>query len=255
MNKVQAIAKSVKNTVAKHSPELLTVLGIAGMITTTVLAVRATPKALRLIEEKERENSESPVELTPIEKAKTAWKCYIPAAVTGTASIACLVGANSVSLKRQAALATAYTLVENNMKEYKEKVVETVGEKKEQAVREAVAKSQLEKNPVSKSEVVVETKGDTLCYDVVSGRYFKSTIDKIKRIENELNREMRDSMYVSLNEFYGALGLHTIALGDDLGWNIDSGYIDVRFDAQLADDGTPCLVLNYSVGPQYNYRS
>lgn len=255
MNKVTMITRNVKNVVAKHSPEILTVLGIAGMVTTTILAVRATPKALQLIEEQKCKKTEESADLTLPEKAKTAWKCYIPAAATGIASVACLVGANSISLKRQAALATAYTLSETAMKEYQEKVVETVGEKKEQTIKEAVAKSRIEKNPVSSNEIIVTPKGDTLCYDVISGRYFKSNIDKIRRIENELNREMRDAGYISLNEFYSVLGLNNIAIGDDLGWNIDSGYIDLRFSSQLADDGTPCLVLDYSVGPQYNYFS
>lgn len=245
---ITAFVNSMKKGVAKNSSAILTGIGIAGMITTTVLAVRATPKALYLIDEKEAKQAKR---LAPKEVVSTAWKCYIPAAVTGALSVVCLIGANSVNARRNTALAAAYTLSESTLKEYQEKVVETVGARKEEAVRDSVAKDKLDRNPVNSKEVILTQKGDTLCYDVVSGRYFKSDIDKLKKAENNLNRQMRDDMYITLNEFYCEIGLPTIPIGDDLGWNIDNGYIDLRFSSQLADDGTPCLVIDYQVAPQY----
>lgn len=247
------IAKSVQMTVSKHSPEILMGIGIAGMLTTTILAVRATPKALRLIDEKKEELETD--KLTPVDTVKTCWKCYIPAAVSGSLSVACLISANSVNARRNAALATAYALSETALKEYQEKVVETIGEKKEQVVHDAIAKDKVTKNPVSTSEVIITEKGNTLCYDTVSGRYFKSDIEKLKKAANELNFRLRDEMYVSVNDFYYEIGLKSISIGDDIGWNIDRGYINLKFSSQLADDGTPCLVLSYGVGPRYDYRS
>ena len=92
-----------------------------------------------------------------------------------------------------------------------------------------------------------------MCFDVLSGRYFKSDIDLIKRVENNINKRMFNDMYISLNEFYIELGLEPIGIGDDLGWSVDKGMIDIDFSSQLADDGTPCLVIDYSVSPKYNY--
>ena len=109
-------------------------------------------------------------------------------------------------------------------------------------------------HPAKESEIIFVGDGETLCYDVLSGRYFKSKIDKIKKAENDLNRRMRDEMYISLNDFYYEVGLEPIKLGDDLGWNIDNGYIDLRFSSQLATDGTPCLVIDYGYGPRYDFR-
>ncbi len=254
MNKpnLSKIAKWIRTAISKHSPEILTGIGIAGMVTTTVMAVRATPKALILIEDKKVENDVD--ELTPVETIKTTWTCYIPAAITGCLSIFCLIGANSVNARRNAALATAYTLSESALKEYQEKVIEAIGEKKEQSVRDAVAKDRIDRNPVSNREVIITERGNTLCYDVISGRYFKSDIDKLKKVENELNRQMRDEMYISLNEFYYEIGLNPTNIGDDLGWSIDHGYIDLNFSSQLAEDGTPCLVINYQVAPRYEYN-
>lgn len=260
--------KTVKTALIDHTPEILTGIGIGGMLTTVILAVRATPTALKLIEEeKERQNDELLAEaeaneqeicaqvtyLKPAEVIKTCWKCYIPAAVVGGMSTACLIGANSVHTKRHTALAAAYSLSETALKEYQEKVVETIGEKKEQAVRDSIAKDKIEKDPISNHEIVFTGRGGTLCYDVTSGRYFKSDIDAIKKAVNDLNRRMRDEMYISLNEFYFEIGLDSISIGDDLGWNLDNGYIDPNFSAQLAPDDTPCMVVSHSVPPKYGY--
>ena len=152
MNKpnLSNLFKTIKAGTMKHSPEILTGIGIAGMITTTVLAVKATPKALRLIDAKKRDifdnldpedisgNSTdyTEVSLTPLEVVKTAWKPYSAAAVTCVASVTCLIGASSVNAKRNAALATAYELSKTALSDYKEKVVETIGEKKEKTIRE-----------------------------------------------------------------------------------------------------------------------
>ena len=244
---------SLKTAIKKHSPEILTGIGITGMITTTVMAVRATPKALILIEERKEEIGAEKLEA--MDMVKTTWACYIPAAITGTLSVACLIGASSVNARRNAALATAYTLSESALKDYQGKVIEMFGEKKNEAVKDAVAKDKVEKNPVITREVIITEKGNTLCYDAISGRYFKSDIEKIKKAECELNRQMLDDMYVSLNDFYYEIGLDSVKLGDELGWNVDSGYIDLSFSSQLASDGTPCLVIDYSVAPRYDYRN
>lgn len=249
------LANLMSNTrrfINKRSPEILTGIGIAGMITTTVLAVRATPKALQLIEEKKNEDWVD--ELSPLEVVKTAWKPYVPAAVTGVASVACLIGASSVNAKRNAALATAYKLSETALSEYREKVIETIGEKKEKTVRDKVAEERVKKNPVSKSEVIVTNNGTTLCFDPISARYFKSSIDKIKRAENELNKQMLHDIsgYVSLNDFYDELGLDHTSVGDELGWNVDR-LIDISFSSQLNDNGEPSVVLDYLVAPKYDF--
>ena len=245
------IIKSVKATISKHSPEILTGIGIAGMVTTTILAVKATPKAIKLIEAEKRAKHVDA--LSPVDTVKTVWKCYIPAAMTGASSIACLIGSNAINAKRNAALTTVYTLSEMARNEYKEKVIQTIGEKKERTIKEKVDAERIKRDPVSKKEVIITEKGTTLCYDHVFGRYFKSDIDIINRAMNKINREIVINMYASLNDFYAELGLSPVEMGYDLGWNIDDGTIEIEPSSQLADDGTPCLVIDYSVSPKYNY--
>ena len=255
MNKegLKRTIKSAERVLTKYSPGILTGIGIAGMIGATFMAVKATPKALYLIETKKEESEVE--ELTPVETIKTCWKCYIPATLATVLSIICLIGASTVSAKRNAALATAYSISEAALREYQEKVVEVVGEKKEKAVRDAVAKDQIERDPVTKSEVVIiDSNSNTLCYEPLSGRYFKSTIDKIKKAEIKLDRQMIQEMYVSLNDFYWEIGLDGTDLGDKMGWNLSKGYMDLSFSSQLADDGTPCAVIVYGIPPVYDYQ-
>lgn len=246
------LVTSTRQFVSKRSPEILTGIGIAGMISTTVLAVKATPKAMELIEMKKKE--EWADKLSPVEIVKVAWKPYIPAIVTCVASTTCLIGASSVNAKRNAALATAYKLSETALSEYREKVIETIGEKKERAVRDKVAEERVKKNPVSKNEVIVTGNGKTLCFDPISGRYFMSSIEMIKRAENTLNKQMLHDItgYVSLNDFYDEIGLDHTSVGDDLGWNTNQ-LIDIEFSSQLNDNGEPSVVLDYLVAPKYDF--
>lgn len=248
------ILKETRIILTKHSPEILTGLGIAGMITTTVLAVKATPKALKLIEDYEETVLFDHEKIKPIEAVKLTWKCYIPAVITGTVSITCLIGASSVNIRRNAALATAYKLSETALTEYREKVVETIGENKEKTVREAVAKDKIEKNPVSEKEVIITGNGDSLCFDPLSSRYFMSNIEAIKKAENTINKRMIQDItgYASINDFYDEIGLSHTEIGDYLGWNSEN-LIDLDIGAHKADDGRPSLVIGHYNRPQYDY--
>ena len=261
MNK-QALTKVVRDartTLSRHSPEILIGIGIAGMLSTTVLAVKATPKALLLMEERKRELEVE--KLTPIETVKTTWKCYVPAAVSGVASIACLIGSNSVNTKRNAALATAYKISETAFSDYRAKVIETIGEKKEKTVRDKVSKEQITNNPVNHTEIIVTGKGKTLFYDNHSGRYFYSDLELIKRAANKLNRDIITDPFdggVTLNQFYEEIGLSGTATGDALGWTLSGGLIEIYPSAQIAEEGSehegePCLVINYEIPPQYGF--
>lgn len=256
--------KSAQISLSKHTPEILTGFGIAGMITTTILAVRATPKALVLLQDAEIEKYDEQVKagvepdelvgLTSVEVVKTAWKPYIPAAVTCAASVACLIGASSVHVRRHAAIATAYKLSETALSEYREKVVEHIGEKKEHTIREKVAEKRVKDNPVSKNEVIVTGTGDTRFYDPMSGRHFYSTVEKVKKAENDINKRMIHDIcgYASLNEFYDEINLPRTDVGDMVGWNTDK-LIDMDVSAQVDDDGQPSIVLDYLSRPEYNY--
>lgn len=246
---------SIRTVIFKHSSEILTGLGIAGTITALVMVGKAAPKAVILIDEKKKELGKE--KLSPLELGQTVWKCYLPAAMTETVSVICIIGANSINTKRNAALATAYSLSETALRTYQDKVVETIGEKKEQEIRDSIAKEQIATiGAIPEQNVISTGHGDTLCFDCITRRYFRSDINFIKKMVNDLNRTMRDEMYVSLNDFYLALGLEEMdpRVGDELGWNIDKGYIDLNYSSQLTDNGVPCLVIGYALAPKYGYK-
>ena len=98
----------------------------------------------------------------------------------GGLTIACIISAHTVNHKRNAALASLYSLTEKSLREYQAKVIETIGKNKERQVRNAVAEQNIKENPVSTKEVKITGKGETLCYDAISGRYFKSDVEKNK---------------------------------------------------------------------------
>lgn len=248
---LRKLARDVCASVSENAPEILILAGITGFITTVGLAIDATPKALRIIEE-ERENRET--DISKKDALKLTWKCYIPTVITGTISVGCILYAHSEHTKRQAALATAYALSESTLKDYQAKVKETVGKKKEQIIQDEIAKDQIEKHPVSSSEVIVTGKDKHLCYDALSSRYFESSVNKLEKAENTLNRRLRDEMWVSLNEFYWELDLPSAKIGDDLGWHIDDGGIELRLSTQLSENDEPCIVINYVVAPRYRPR-
>lgn len=241
--------KNTQKALKKHSPEILTGIGIAGMIATTVTAVKATPKALRMIDAKEIEEDRR---LSTKEAIAVSWKCYVPAAITGIFSTACLIGASSVNVHRNAALATAYTISETALKEYKEKAVEVVGEKKEQAIRDAVAKEQLEKANIKERTFIPTGKGETPCFDPLTNACFKSDMETLRKAENTLNKQMRDDMVITVNEFLQEIGLEPCdaSVGENLGWEIDRGYIELDFSSQLVD-GVPYLVIGHHNPPHY----
>ena len=247
----KGLVDGIKKTMIRKSPEILIGIGIAGMVTATVLAVKATPKALDLIHEKKEELGVE--KLTAGETVKAAWKCYIPAVATCALSTACIISSSTVHSKRNAAIAAAYELSQKALVDYKDAVIDTIGEKKEQIVKEKIAENQLKEDPVSKKEVILTGKGSTLCYESLSGRYFESDMESIKHAVNVLNAQMLDDMYVNLNDFYDLIGLSYTDMGEKLGWSIDDGLVETSFSAKTTDDGQLCLVLDYSTQPKYNF--
>ena len=258
--------QKIGRVLSQNSPLILIGMSVAGLVTTVVMAVRVTPKAVRLIEnakynlaleEDEQGNVTEPMKLdfTTMDVIKTTWKLYIPAVIMGGVTISCIIGANSINLRRNAALASVYSLTEATLKEYQEKVVETIGKGKEQKIKDGIAKDRIIKNPPNDATIIITGKGETLCYDALSGRYFKSDIESIRKILNELNSSLMNEMTISLNDVYFALGMSNIKLGEELGWTIDDGLMEFHFSSQLSEDGIPCLVIDYTVDPLFDYRN
>ena len=243
---------SLKMFLKKNSSTILSCVGAVGVVATAVTAVKATPKALELIEERK---TELEVEKIPVgEIVKTSWKCYIPSIAIGLSTITCIFGANVLNKRSQAALISAYSLLDSSFKEYKEYTNELYGEDADEKIREAIAKDKYSKLPFK----VTEEK--QLFYDMISGRYFESTLMEMYRAEYELNRCYAKFGYVCLNDFYDLIGVDRVEGGYDVGWSIDAsnmfyGYdcIDFEHELVLLEDGLECYVLITPFPPTADY--
>lgn len=251
---VSTLIQSIRATTRKRQPEILMGFGITGMLTATIMAVKATPKALdRMAEVKEKHANEPNRKAFCKDVLLKVAPVYIPAVIVEGLSISCLIGASSVNHKRTAALATAYTISESALKEYQGKVIETIGEKKEEAVRAAIAKDRVDKHPAVDREVIITGNGNTRCFDPLSSRYFDSDIESIRKAVNELNRRLLLEDYISLNDFYYELGLDPTDIGDTVGWRSDRGLIELSFHAIMDKKENPCLAFEYSIAPYHDY--
>jgi hypothetical protein len=239
---------SVSRILRNNSPTILSGAAIAGVITTAVLTAKAATK----VYDKQLSDDAPPIE-SKKDVVQAYWTYFIPAGISGAATIACIAGANQIGLRRNAALLGAYTLADTAFREYKEEVLTQIGRTKEQKVRDEIASKQMAENPVSTSTVIIAGRGDQLCYDTLTGRYFQSDIEEIRQAANKLNAGIiGGDMYASQNEFYGLLGLAPVTIGDELGWNLEN-LIDLLFSSHLADDGRPCLAIKYRNLPRKDY--
>lgn len=235
-------------------PELLIGFGLAGFMTSTVMACQATVKANEMVKEMEEEKGE---ELTNKELILATAHCYIPSAISFTVSTIAIFGAVNILNKKNAMLAMSACSMAENLRIYADKTKEVFGEEGAKKIREEVSRekvrttySQAPKEEIIDGQVVINDDDNILCLDALTGIYFRSNKTKLKEVETLLNRRMINEGYLLLNEFYEELGLKDNALGKMLGWHIDTGYIELAFDSELLDDGRPVLVVNHYVMPR-----
>lgn len=272
--KMGDIIRNTQKAMSRRSPEILTGVGIAGVIMTVIFTVEATRTATALVEEEKKKKMEEAketggevveeVELTTMELVKTTWKPFVPVVVTCGVSISCIIGINSVHIRRylanNAAWATAYQLSANAMSDYRAKVIETIGEKKEKPIHEAFVKEQVEKEFTENKVVTAKPVAGgnmVLFYDEKFGQTFYATPEQIDAAVNSFNDMLNSCQYGSLNEFYDNIdGARRIGIGDSLGWNRSrDGLLTVlRDEISVTPNGCPCFVLTYGVAPKYAYH-
>ena len=246
LSRVQQGVKNLGGVISRNSPAILTGLGCAGVLTTAILTGRATLRASEILK------MEAPDEQLPAtEIVKLTWKVFIPPVLVGASSIACIIGASTINTHRNAALAALYCLSETAFREYKEKVVEEIGRNKELKVRDSIAQDRVTTNPVGDRTIIFTGNGEVLCYDALCDRYFKSSAEKIRQQVLELNEDLRNDMWLDLNDLYYAIGLPSTKLGNQVGFDIDKGYIQVDYTGTLTPEGQPCLSIDMTVYPKH----
>lgn len=270
--KFTTVTKQIGEVINKNSPAILTGMAVSGVVATAVMAVKATPKALDLISEgmenKNRiyrdniysEFKDGPLLpdfehqfLTPKEIFLATWECYLPAAIMGGVTVACIIGANTINTNRNAALAGLYSIAETTLKEYKEQIAKNVGKTKSEKIKADVAQEIIKQNPITTKTVVINAGGDQLCFDRLSGRYFKSTIQKIKEAQNNFNAKLIDCCWLDLNDLYDFMGLEAIGIGENIGWN-NNKLLEFDFSTIMSENDEPCIFIDYEVMPTADFR-
>lgn len=149
-------------------PTILTCIGAVGTVATSVLAVKATPKAMKLLDAATYEKGS---DLTVLEKIKVAGGCYIPSAMVCAATLCCIFGANALNKKQQASLISAYAMLDKAYRNYRGKVRETLGPDTDEQILKAIVEEQIDEGYVP---------GDArLCYDMQSGDYFEASVEVV----------------------------------------------------------------------------
>lgn len=249
------VTETIK-TVNKKSPELLIGFGIAGFAAAMVLTVNATKKAENAIEEKEEETGE---ELQPIEKIKTKAKYYILPILIFIMSVTCIFQSYKIEAKRRVILAAAYEFTANQLSDYKDSIKEVLGPKKELAIEDKVTEKRLEEKPLGLSSIEDTGDGKTLFQDSITGRYFLSDMDAIKKHLNDFNADLIADTSLSVNDWLYCINLEPIeteTIGEGMGWIYGAGgrseLLDIHFMPHLAkDSNTPCICIAYSIPPRF----
>ena len=248
--KLSILTKQAKKAIADNSPAILTALGVTGTLTVAYLTGKASFKAAEIIREAEAEReTKGDPELDNWDKVDLVWREYIPAAGIAAMTVSAIIGANHISTKRVAAFASAYSMAEKGFNQYKDKVLEKVGEKKEGEIRDEVARQHLKDHPYSRSPIIITGHGDHLCFDSYSGRYYQSDIERVKSAVNDINYQVHAQDSASLSDYWALIGLEPTQVSDDIGWTPDRK-LDIHYTSELTKEGVPCLVTTFLNTPK-----
>ena len=254
--------------VQDNATTILTAGGVVGTVGTAVLAWRGgykmagkvaaekkdrTETALRLQEERGEAMYALPIQLDKVDMVKLGLVDALPPILSGGTTIAAIVMAHRMSASKAAALAAAYGLAERNLSEYKDKVQEKLTGPKATSIRDEIQQDRVNENPPRNREVIIIGSGEVLCYDAWSGRYFKTSVEAIRRAENAIHKEILNSNEASLRSFYDELDLPAVTMDTEMGWNINHP-MSVEISTVLTPDEEPCLAIEFTEMPIMDFR-
>jgi hypothetical protein len=256
VQKMERLLYRTKLYLKRASPTILTCVGAIGVAATAATAVRATPKALRLLEAAADEKGGK---LSRLETALTAGPIYIPAASVGLSTIACIFGANALNRRQQAVIAGAYLFASRMHREYKGKAKELLGSDADGLIREAVAKGKYIEAG-NRPDYISASGEKQLFYEEHYGKFFERSKEEVLSAEYHFNRNFALRGYACLNEFYEFLGLPKTKAGETLGWSLDVGmelygysWVDFGHESFEMDDGLECCAINMPFPPTADY--
>lgn len=241
--------KQAGRLASRHSPAILVGVGAAGTVLTAILTAKASFKAARIIDEAQRRHDEEekshPFDLK--EKAELVWKVFIPPVGTAVLTVGAIICAHRVSVRRVAIVTAAYEISTRALDEYREQVIETVGEKKERGIQEQLSQKRVDQRYPISTQVMVLGTGEILCYEPCTDRVFKSDHETIRRAVNDINAKINNQGYAMLTDFFEAVGLNRTSISDEIGWF--GNHMDISTDPVFIPDGSK------NVGMAINYKN
>lgn len=256
----------------EHKPEICTGTGLGLMIIGTGLAIAATVKIIKRESQAEETNEDSDIyeckenesdedhtkrikKEKVVRKIKRNWKYLIAPVLSIVLGSFLIIFSTKTSIERLSTMTALYQMSESKFEDYVQSTREVVGEKKVDEIDQNFVQKKMD---LCENQKPYDTgDGSTLCYDYESGRYFYSDIDYIRRKINELNEDMNKQAsrevegWISLNDFYHAIGLSPVPIGENLGWRSNKeGLISLKGTSKLLDD-TPCFVIMFYTSPKY----
>lgn len=254
MQKLKASCHKSLRGLKHASPVILACIAVAGVVGTAVMAAKAHTKAQKLLQEAAEEKGET---LNAVETIRVAVPVYAPAVLAGAATISCILGANALNKRQQAAMASAYIAANQTYHRYRKAANAVYGKDADSRITAQVAKDvcvTADGNSIYSPDM--DKSGDRiLFYDSGGRRYFSATIPAVLNAMYHLNRNLTLRGDATLNEFYEFIGIDKIDGGDDLGWDseelLESGllWLDFSNSHVKLDDGMECCVITAAIDP------
>lgn len=258
LNNVNRALNKVKFNARKHSPEILIVTGIVGVVASGIMACKATTKVGKIAEEhktnvdtvheavekgvtkaQESYNEEDAKKDLTIIYAQTGLKyvkLYAPAVILGALSLTAIITSNNILRKRNVALAAAYTAIDRSFKEYRGRVVERFGKEIDKELRYNIKAKEIEEtvideNGKEKTEKKTISVIDPNMYSDYARIFDDGCTGWSKNPEYNLmflkqqqayaNTLLKNNGYLFLNEVYDMLGIPRTKAGQVVGWVYD----------------------------------
>ena len=248
--KTRSFSKKIK----RNAPKILKGVGYAGLIASPILAVIGTIPAVRAYDKRKEELG---VEKLPVKEiVKTTWKYYIPTVAVTSLSTAAAIKGDVMQDKRTALLAAAYGAAERTFADYKEKVVEQIGEDKAKLVDKEVLIKQADEAKKRDPYIQSTGYGDILFFEPTCATYFYSTTERVKSAFRDLSIQLINENNVDLNDLYFLLNLRPTEAGSMLGWNINrQSSINISLPGYADDPDFPngVFMIKYDHAPAPNF--
>lgn len=253
---VKGAVKTGAKYLIKHSPTILTIIGTGMMGGAIVHGIIEAPKAKDELDDLENDGELSHKEYLQ-KKIHILFYHYWMTTALGLGGAALIFWSHHVTLGQTATAIAAYNMKADQLEKLEKKIVDTDGEKHLNKIKDEIVKDAVSDGPKSEKDIFDTGKGKTLCYEVISGRYFYSDIEKIRKAMNDINTWINDTRRydeetdVSLNEWFEYLGLERTKVGNKLGWH--DRLVELNFTSVLTNEGEPCLCVGYKNPPVWDF--